>query len=137
MRSFRFSTSLPFAMLLALPACGLFGGEDDGEGSGAGDTTSSTGEGAGSTGSDTTTTTTGSGAGTPGEPGWTIVPLIDDETNPDAIVYHAGNSLVTGVHFASLDQGVLVVTGDNQTFSDGGAVFGATQKEVTDVRFGG
>ncbi len=137
MRSFRLSASLPFAMLLALPACGLFGGEDDGEGSGAGDTTSSTGEGAGSTGSDTTTTTTGSGAGTPGEPGWTIVPLIDDETNPDSIVYHAGNSLVTGIHFASLDQGVLVVTGDNQTFSDGGAVFGATQKEVTDVRFGG
>lgn len=64
--------------------------------------------------------------------GWAAIPLIDDGD-----VWHTGNDLVTGIHFTDRDHGIIVTAGDNNTFADGGAVFGATEREVTDVRFGG
>ncbi len=62
------------------------------------------------------------------------MPLLDDNSNPDNPGWHEGRSLVTGVRFASLDDGVVVVAADNGGQA-GGAVFGAGKDEVTDIRF--
>lgn len=71
------------------------------------------------------------------EGGWKAMPLLDDNSNPDDPGWHTGRSLVTGVHFSSLDEGVVVVAGDNGTEQVGGAVFGARADAVTDIRFVG
>ena len=42
-----------------------------------------------------------------------------------------------GIHFASIDYGIITTTGDNQSFANGGAIFRATQKAVTDLLFSG
>ena len=108
------------------------GGAGAGQGSGAG----SAEGGAGGTGTGGTGAT-GTGAGGPGMPGWTIVPLIDDKTDPDNVVYRAGNDLVSGIYFASADDGWITTQGSEETFGKGGAIFKAKQTEVTDVLFGG
>jgi len=89
--------------------------------------------GAGSGGDAAQTSVTG-GAGTPG---WTVVPLLDDERDPDEPIWHGGNSLVTGIHFTSLDDGFVTASGDEQTFLYGGALFRATQNEVTEILISG
>jgi hypothetical protein len=135
---------LTLGALGALGACGNSGTGTGGtsstgttQGTGGGTGGAGTG-GAGSTTSTTSTTSTSStGGGTPGQKGWTAVPLIDDTTDPANTVFRAGNDLVTGIHFASLDDGWVATQGSDQTFSNGGAVFKAKQKTVTKVLFGG
>ncbi len=68
--------------------------------------------------------------------GWTAMPLLDDNSNPDDPGWHEGRSLVTGVRFTSLDEGVVVVAADNGGMV-GGAVFGARADEITDIRLTG
>jgi photosystem II stability/assembly factor-like uncharacterized protein len=68
--------------------------------------------------------------------GWTAMPLLDDNTDPDNPGWHEGRSLVTGVRFTSLDDGVVTVAADNGGMA-GGAVFGARADEVTEIRFAG
>lgn len=127
----KLTTMLPLAMVFAVPAC-EFG--DDGSGGGF---TTSAGDATGNGSTTASGSTTGAGAGGPGQPGWTVIPMLDDESDPKNIVYHSGNTLVTGIHFASIDDGYVVSAGANQTFSYGGAVFRAKQKEVTEVLFSG
>jgi hypothetical protein len=79
----------------------------------------------------------GSGGLPKGAPGWTLVKLMNDERNPDDIVFHEGNDLVTGIFFNGLDDGYIATSGDEGTFNDGGAIFRAKQKQVTEVLFGG
>jgi hypothetical protein len=69
--------------------------------------------------------------------GWAAMPLLDDNTDPNEILYHAGNDRVTGIHYASLDEGLVVTEGAFDTSNDGGAVFGATHRAVTSIRFSG
>lgn len=137
----------PLALLVAAGAAGCFitgddGDDDDGEG-GSKPTSATNGSGAGTekgTGSGTkdatagTMSTTGGG---PGTPGWTAVPLIDDTTDPERTIFRTGNDLISGIYFSSLDDGLVTTIGDEQTFGNGGAVFKATQKQVTNVLFGG
>jgi hypothetical protein len=65
--------------------------------------------------------------------GWTAIPLIDDASDPNDILYHAGNDRVTGIHYASLDDGLIVTEGEHDTSNDGGAVFKAAHHEVTSI----
>jgi photosystem II stability/assembly factor-like uncharacterized protein len=71
-----------------------------------------------------------------GEGGWTAMPLLDDDSVPDDPGWHQGRSLVTGVRFASLDDGVVVVAADNGG-RVGGAIFGARADAITDIRLTG
>jgi hypothetical protein len=112
------------------PAEETGGAGGSGSTQGTGGSGASGGTGAGASGG------TGSG-GAPGEPGWTAVPLIDDLTDPDNPVFRTGEDLVTGIYFASIDDGWITTTGSDGTFGDGGAVFKAKQKEVSEVLFGG
>jgi hypothetical protein len=77
------------------------------------------------------------GASTPGDDddddsagsgSWVVMPLLDE-----AEIWHEGSDLVTGIHFQDLDHGVIVTrpSGSNR---EGGAIFGATADEVTDIR---
>jgi hypothetical protein len=140
--------ALPLLPLLALAACVPKGETHPGSGGAGGggastgtstDTSSGTGMGGGATGTGggSATTSTGAGGDMPGAPGWTAVPLLDDATDPNKMVYRAGNDLVTGIHFASLDDGWVTTQGSEQTFGNGGAVFKAKQKQVSKVLFGG
>src|SRR5262249_9665496 len=73
------------------------------------------------------------GAGTagsgPGTPGWTVVPLIDDTLDPANTIQRTGDDFVSGIYFASLDDG-WVVTREGRQGSDGGAVFKANHNTV-------
>ncbi|HEU4534321.1 MAG TPA: hypothetical protein VFS00_09395, partial [Polyangiaceae bacterium] len=112
--------------------------DDDGGSGGRGGSSGAGGAGGGATGGSGGGGTGGSGGGAmPGAPGWTLMPLVDDERNPDNTVFHSGNDMVTGIFFASLDEGFVATTGANQTSGDGGAIFRAKQKQVTDVAIGG
>lgn len=79
----------------------------------------------------------GDGDDAPGGGGWTQLHLLDDTTDPNDTLHHAGNDLVTGIHYASDDDGYVVTQGDHDTASDGGAVFKATRTEVTSIAFRG
>ena len=74
----------------------------------------------------------GSGGGGGGGTGWKAIPLIDDGN-----VQRSGNDLVTGIYFASPDDGYVVTQGDMGSFGDGGAVFKMTGSEVKSVAFSG
>jgi len=71
--------------------------------------------------------TTGGGGGT-----WKAMPLIDDGS-----VTRSDNDLVTGIYFASPDDGYIVTQGDMGSFGDGGAVFKASGSEVKSIAFSG
>lgn len=98
---------------LATTACALQTPGDDGSGGSGG------GGGGGSTG------------------GWTAMPLVDDTSNPDRIIYHKGNDRVTGIYFESADKGFVVSQGEGETAVRGGAVFKTTGTEVKSVAFSG
>jgi hypothetical protein len=103
------------AALLACAACGSTAGSGvDGGGGGGG------GDGGGG----------GGGA-------WTAMPLPDDMTDASHPVFRGGNDLVTGIHFATMNQGWIVTRGDNQSGGEGGAVFSADQHSVKDIAFSG
>lgn len=142
----------PLCLLAATLAACEQKSEDDGSGGSGTTTTSSSGQGGG--GGDTSTggaggsgtggsgtggsgsggDATSSGSGGSGEPGWTIIPLIDDETNPDfGTQVRVGVDLVAAIRFESLDEGYVVT----QATQNGGAVFRATQHAVTAVALGG
>jgi hypothetical protein len=116
------------------PSSGGSGGSNPGPGGGG-----SGGSGAGTTSTTATTsstnstTTSSSTAGT----GWTVVPLIDDTTNPSHMVFRSDSDLVTGIYFRTIDDGWVVTTGSQQSFQDGGAIFKAKQKQITKVLFSG
>lgn len=141
----------PLCLLVAgLPACQQKG-QDDGTG-GTGDTSTGPtsgssvagtggagtggagtgGAGTGGAGGDGSTSSTG-GSG-PGDPGWTLVPLIDDESDPEfGTIVRKGIDTITGIRFESLDDGYLV----SRSTPNGGAVFKTTHDEVTDLQFSG
>lgn len=79
----------------------------------------------------------GGGGATPGAKGWTVMPLLDDERDPERTYFRAGNDMVTGIFFASLDEGFVTTTGENQTSQNGGVIYRAKQKQITDIAFGG
>jgi hypothetical protein len=60
------------------------------------------------------------------------MPLIDDGS-----VTRADNDLVTGIYFASADDGYVVTQGDMGSFGDGGAVFKTSATEVKSLAFSG
>jgi len=60
------------------------------------------------------------------------MPLIDDGS-----VQRADNDLVTGIYFASADDGYVVTQGDMGSFGDGGAVFKAGATAVKSLAFSG
>ena len=105
---------------------------------GGGGTTTGTGAGSTTDGSTTNgstgTTSTGTGAGTTG---WTPVALIDDNSDPANTVFRGGNDLVTGIFFSSINAGWVTTAGSNESFQNGGAVFKATQKQITKILFSG
>ncbi len=78
----------------------------------------------------------GAGVG-PGAPGWTAIPLLDDMTDPDSAVYRKDNDLVTGIYFASQDDGWVTTRSSNQTFGYGGAIYKATRTSLTSILFSG
>jgi hypothetical protein len=146
----RFATPLAFFGMLA--ACsgstpGATGSSGAGNG-GAGSTSSSasTGNGGGngsgggngtsSGGGASTSTGTSSGGGSAAT-GWTPVALLDDMSDPSNPVFRSGNDLVTGIYFASIDDGWVTTTGSNDSDGNGGAVYKAQQKQVTDLLFSG
>ena len=128
----------PALVLGLIAACTPKNSPEDPKGSGASGpggqgTGAAAGVGAGAGGEGAT----GSGGTGPGMPGWTIVPLLDDKTDPNNVVFRAGNDLVTGIHFASKDEGWVTTSGSNETFSYGGAIFKASQNQITDLLFSG
>jgi hypothetical protein len=67
-----------------------------------------------------------------------VIPLIDDNTDPQNQLFRAGVDLVTGMYFNSPDDGwVVTAQGDNSSGPTGGAIFKATSTAVTSVIFGG
>lgn len=68
---------------------------------------------------------------------WTAMALVDDNSNPDHPIRHAGADFVTGIYYATPDQGVLVSADDGRLNPEGGAVFAATASTVTKVLFSG
>jgi hypothetical protein len=75
------------------------------------------------------------GGGTTGGGGggaWKAMPLLDDGN-----VTRSGNDLVTGIYFASPDDGYVVTQSDMGSFGDGGAVFKTSGSEVTSLAFSG
>ena len=72
----------------------------------------------------------------PGNPGgggdWTAIPLVDDGS-----VQRSGNDLVTGIYFASPDDGYVVTQGAMGSFGNGGAVFKASGTAVKSLAFSG
>jgi hypothetical protein len=77
-------------------------------------------------------TTDGGGGGGGGGGGWKAMPLLDDGS-----VTRSDNDLVTGIYFASPDDGYVVTQGDMGSFGEGGAVFKASASEVTSLAFSG
>lgn len=132
----RFFGASALTLLFAMTGCGSEPSDDDDAAGGGGNPPGQGGSGAGDASGAGDQGGSG-GGGAPADSGWQIVPIIDDESDPENIVYHSGNTLVTGIHFASLDDGYLVSAGDNGTFTDGGAVFRAARSEVTEVLFSG
>jgi Photosynthesis system II assembly factor YCF48 len=93
--------------------------------------TTATGE-AGDTGS--------SGAGTSGSgaPGWTVIPLLDDHSDPSNVLNRAGVDDVSGIYFNSLDDGwVTTRQGTNSDTATGGAIFKAKSTSLTSILFSG
>lgn len=145
MRLFLSKCVVPVALFAVIAGCKDAGESEGSGGSSASDTSSAqTGSssgaaggagdgGAGSGGDSAQNSGSSSGSGGAGDPGWTIVPLVDDESDPDVPIWHAGNSLVTGIHFSSIDEGLITLSGDEQTSLYGGAVYRATQNAVTDL----
>lgn len=68
---------------------------------------------------------------------WTTMKLVDDNTNPDKPITHIGADFVTGIHYSSRDQGVIVTQDDGLMNPRGGAVFKANATAVTSIAFGG
>jgi hypothetical protein len=143
----RFSASIVFgAALVTFVNCMP---KDDGSSSNSTSTSTSTttstsgggnggnGTGGSGTGGGTGGGSSSSGGGGPGMPGWTVMPLIDDKTDPNNVVFRTGNDLVSGIHFASLDDGYITTQGSGQTFGNGGAIFKAKHTSVESVAFGG
>ena len=134
-------SSLTFSIMasvLALAACKESGttgsGGEGGAGAGAGTTTATSstgGAGTGSTSSGTTSNTT-SGAG-----GWTALPLLDDDTDPQSIVSHAGEDRVTSIHFTALDKGLIATEGANGTFTKGGMLYRAGHHVLSGIALSG
>lgn len=143
----------PLISLVALGACmqqGTSSGTtgSGGKGSGGGSTSTSTSGGPGGSGSSSSsgtmstssgmsTSSSGAGGSMAGPPGWTPVALLDDNTDPNNMVFRSGNDLVTGIYFASLDDGWVTTQGSQQTFQNGGAIFKAKQKQVSSLLFSG
>lgn len=63
--------------------------------------------------------------------------LPDDMSDANHPVFRQGNDLVTGIYYASMDQGWIVTQGDNQSAGEGGAVFLADQHSVKSIAFSG
>jgi hypothetical protein len=105
-------------------------------GAGSGGVSGVGGAGTGGSGTGGTGTSGTGGGAMPGAKGWTAMPLVDDKRTENT-VFHSGNDMVTGIYFNSLNEGFVATTGSNQTFSQGGALFRATQKQVTDIAIGG
>jgi len=82
---------------------------------------------------DQCTTSVVAGAGDP----WTTMALIDDTTDPVRPVVHKGADVVTGIYYASADQGYLVSQNDGLLNARGGAVFKASAGAVTSIAFSG
>ncbi|MEZ4239222.1 MAG: hypothetical protein R3F59_24325 [Myxococcota bacterium] len=124
-------TIIPLALLAfpILPGCDLL--LDDGKDSGVGTDTAAPGDD-----DDTTVPGDDDDDTTGAQRGWTLVPLLDD-TSGDFAIWHSGSDLVTGIHFTDLQHGVVVTTGANQTFADGGAVFSARERELTGILVNG
>lgn len=81
--------------------------------------------------------TTGGGSPDGGGPGggagsWKAIALLDDGS-----VQRSDNDLVTGIYFASADDGYVVTTGAMSSFGDGGAVYKATSSGLTKLAFSG
>jgi photosystem II stability/assembly factor-like uncharacterized protein len=68
---------------------------------------------------------------------WTTMKLVNDVTNPDRPITHIGADFVTGIHYSSPDQGVIVTQDDGLMNPRGGAVFKANATAVTSIAFGG
>jgi photosystem II stability/assembly factor-like uncharacterized protein len=79
-----------------------------------------------------TTMSPGGGDDDGGGGDWTAIPLVDDGS-----VQRSGNDLVTGIYFASPDDGYVVTQGDMGSFGDGGAVFKASGTAVKSIAFSG
>lgn len=130
-----FALVVPSSLALwALVACDPVSSD---KGSDSGGSASHTGSTPDPTDPPTTDTGTGTDSGGPTDPptepaGWTVVPLLDDGG-----LWHAGNDLVTGIHFSSLDEGLVVTTGAGQNLAGGGAVFSARRDAVESIRFSG
>ena len=107
MRTFLLSKCVvPVAMFAAMAGCKDGGESEASGGSSSAETSASTQSGAqtgggeggsgggtgGGSGGGGSAVSTGSGGSS--APGWTIVPLVDDESDPDVPIWHAGNSLV-------------------------------------------
>lgn len=58
--------------------------------------------------------------------GWTAIPLVDDGD-----IQRIGNDRVTGLYFTAPGRGFIVTQGANQSFGQGGAVFGVNGAAVS------
>jgi photosystem II stability/assembly factor-like uncharacterized protein len=74
----------------------------------------------------------GTSGGGGGGGAWKPMPLVDDGS-----VTRADNDLVTGIYFASPDDGYVVTQGSMGSFGDGGAVFKTSGSEVKSLAFSG
>jgi hypothetical protein len=105
-------------------------GTSTGSGGEAGDVGSGGTSGSGTAGSSGT-----GGAVQPGAPGWTAVALLDDMTDPQNTIVRSGNDLVSGIYFASLDDGWVTTRGSQGSFGNGGAVYKAKSTSLTSILF--
>lgn len=66
---------------------------------------------------------------------WAAMPLINDNSNPDRIVTHVGNDVVSGIYYESPDKGYIVAQEDGLRNTRGGALFKASASAVTSIAF--
>src|SRR4051812_6931478 len=106
---------MPARSVLALACCTAACGSSDpaGDGSVTPDTAGGIVEEA-----DQCTASVAAGAGD----AWTTMPLVNDTSNPDKVVTHVGADFVTGIYYATPDQGFITSQDDGLMNPRGGAV---------------
>lgn len=132
--------AVPLAFAGAIAGCLVTNNNPSGSsGSGSGGSGSgSNGSGAGTTTSTSTSSDTSTSSSTGGgAKGWTLVPLLDDTSDPANKVFRSDNDLVTGIYFSSIDDGWVTTKGSQGSFGDGGAIYKAKQKQLTSLLFSG
>ncbi len=137
MRISLFTVAFSLVLGSGLAACDLGGGGEQG---GAGGSGASTADGAGNQGaSDPGGGDVGGGGdgGAPAQKGWRALPLIDDESDPDNVIFHAGNDRVMGITYRSASDGFVLTAGANASFQNGGAIFHANAQGADKVLFSG